>query len=291
MTFTPTAAVIADSVTSSGDRLTTMQVSMHRYILAEFNTHRVFSRNAGSSRAIPTAKLLQRVADEPVEPLSWGLNRPGMQADEVLTPENAEKARNLWLSAGMAMAHIARELAELNVHKQVVNRLLEPFLGVSVVVSSTKWENFFQLRRHKDAQPEMQALAEAMYTAYAESTPLILDSDQWHLPYILQMDREQAAAHLGTVNDDAITRLLLKISTARCARVSYKTFDGTVAPISADLELYEKLVGAQPMHASPSEHQGLPDPHQHSRSLWGNFYGWVQHRKLLVGEQGGDWHA
>jgi hypothetical protein len=262
--------IIADSVNDYGNRLTTMQLRYPRFIHAEFMTHRVFSRNARSSRAVPTKKLIEEVRNTPVMPVHWGQNQPGMQADNELTSRAMDDARSYWLKAATEAANVALQMENLGVHKQVVNRILEPFLHIDVVVTATEWSNFYALRRHKDAQPEIKALADLMWTAQQASKPRRLKHNEWHLPYI--MDEHMPDA--------------IKISVARCARVSYKTFDGTAPKLEEDLKLYEKLVGAYPMHASPAEHQAKPastdgtdDTH-----LWGNFKGWVQYRKTLRGE-------
>lgn len=288
--MTITAKVIADSVSPQGVRLTTIQTRYPKFIHGELMTHRTFSRNASSSRAIPVARLIQDVMDDPAVPIHWGKNQPGMQAREELTGNDLVMAQREWLRArDHAVAH-ARMLSFDGVHKQIVNRIIEPFCHVNVVITSTEWLNFYTLRRHPDAMPEMKALADAMWEAQQASMPKRLLSGQWHLPYVTAQDETHELVGIDP-------KALIKLSVARCARVSYLTHEGKAPDIDADLALYDRLVGSQPLHASPAEHQATPDyfcswappfsadvskweyPHQ-----WGNFYGWRQYRKTLQGE-------
>jgi len=276
------AKVICDSISTPGYRLTTFEITCHRFILAEINTHRVLSRNYRSSRAVPSEKLIEEVRTNPAMPVYWGKNKPGMQAKEELSPEERDYAKRAWLDAATRAVDSAELLAAGGLHKQIANRVLEPFLWVHGVVTATEWANFFGLRLHKDAQPEFRVLAEAMWRAYGESKPRPMAVGQWHLPYT-----DQYEFHIGFGHD------IIKQSVARCCRVSYKPFDSDKpSTLAEDLALYYKLVGAQPMHASPLEHQATPDYYEnHGTSVhWahgeqhGNFDGWRQYRKMLPGE-------
>jgi thymidylate synthase ThyX len=276
--------IIADSVNDYGNRITTMQLRYPRFIHSEFMTHRVFSRNARSSRAVPTKKLIEEVRTNPVMPVHWGQNQAGMQADTELPEFKRNLAIENWKKAALDAAIHATQLEILGVHKQVVNRILEPFLHIDVVVTATEWSNFYALRRHKDAQPEIKALADMMWESQQASKPEHVYEGEWHLPYITPEEWDQSIAW----------DRLIKISVARCARVSYKTFEGTPTKLEDDLKLYDRLVGAHPMHASPAEHQATPDPYIEQDvggklvparpELWGNFKGWIQYRKTLRGE-------
>lgn len=276
------ATVIADSVSREGKRLTTFQITCHRFILAEINTHRVLSRNYRSSRAVPAAKLIEEVRSNPAMPVYWGKNQAGMQAAEELIGADLRSARGNWVMAANAAANAAEAMSMMaGLHKQTANRVLEPFLWVHGVITATEWDNFFGLRLHKDAQPEFRALARAMYQARAASTPRILMPGEWHLPYFNWDERGEEI----TEWDQAI-----KQSVARCARVSYKPFDADrPSTLAEDLALYDRLLGAQPLHASPAEHQATPDL-INSDNEWclpnthGNFVGWRQWRKMLDGE-------
>jgi hypothetical protein len=272
--------IIEDSISPAsgpapGVRLVSFQLKYWRAIHAEFMTHRVFSRNASSSRAIPVAKMLEQVRVDPASPLHWGKNQAGMQAREELGGEALEQARRYWLEAAQNAAAIAQSMGELGLHKQVANRILEPFQYIHVVVTATEWDNFFALRAHPDAQPEIQALALAMRTAMEASTPTPRAFGEWHLPYIAEAERQQYPL------ED-----LQKFSAARCARVSYLKHDGSQPDIPSDLELFERLVGVDPIHASPIEHQATPMRDASERWLGGNFKGWIQFRKLYE-QQGG----
>lgn len=161
------ASVIADSAhPETGTRITTFELVYPRFIHSEFMTHRVFNRNASSSRAIPTTKFIEQVRNEPVMPSHWGKNQKGMQAEEELNPMEIADAAFAWQQAATSAAIYAEILRRGQVHKQIVNRILEPFTHIRVVVTSTSWANFYGLRDHKDAQPEIRELAQAMRKAH-----------------------------------------------------------------------------------------------------------------------------
>lgn len=288
------AKIIADSISPTGKRITTMELFYWRAIHSEFMTHRVFARSASSSRAIPISQVINQVLTNPAMPVHWGKNQSGMQAREELHGAGRIIAEETWLKARDAAVEYASKLAQAGAAKQLVNRILEPFSHIRVVVTATEWANFYTLRRHEDAQPEIKHLADLMWAAHQASLPRVLLPGQWHLPYITDEDYETVGttpfATLLTDHDALST--LLKVSTARCARVSYRLHDGSSSTLERDLDLYQRLVGAQPMHASPAEHQATPDlgvPFG-AGMIWtqahlhGPFQGWVQHRKLLAGE-------
>jgi hypothetical protein len=272
------ARVVADSISPQGIRLTTFHLRYWRAIHAELMTHRVFTRNARSSRAVPSRVLLT----EPIFIPTFGMNQPGMQADIIAPPELQQKWAREWQElADVCRDYVERWSAE-KMHKQHANRPLEWFGWIDVLVSSTYWDNFYALRISEYAQPEFDELARTMRQAMDHSDPLPLLPGQWHLPYILPQE------------DGFALDAKLKLSTARCARLSYKPFDGN-ADYEAEVSRYEKLVVSSPVHASPAEHQATPDsgmqgvrppykmtwdnPHEH-----GNFYGWRQHRKMIPSE-------
>lgn len=261
-----TAKVVAASINQYDEPIYTLELQYPRFVHSEFMTHRVFSRNAASSRAIPVGKMIEQVRNDPAMPIHWGKNQPGMQAHAEL--EDTTEVRMQWRMAARQAADRAESMAALGLHKQICNRVLEPFQLMKTIVTSTEWDNFFALRAHPDAQPEIQALAVAMRDAISACTPVRLHEGQWHLPYVLDVERGR---HRGD--------LLLMLSTARCARVSYLTHDGQTPDVDKDVDLYRKLVGSEPIHASPAEHQATPAKYAHNVS--GNFRGWVQHRKLL----------
>lgn len=266
-----TARVVEDSVSMHGVRLTTMQLRYPRFIHAEFMTHRVFSRNASSSRAIPVNKMLAQVWNEPAAPVHWGANQAGMQAQTELTGWRCTAAKLVWNLSGKMMCGFVWAGMKIGMHKQTANRLLEPWQFISVIVTATEWQNFYDLRDHKDAQPEIRALAMVMKAAMTQSIPKRLRTGEWHLPYVNDAEREQYQPSL-----------LAKLSAARCARVSYLTHEGKPPELGKDLDLYDRLVGANPIHASPVEHQATPS---YSPDDWhGNFRGWQQYRKIVEAE-------
>lgn len=260
------AKVILDSVSPSGHRLTTMEVTFPRFILAEMNTHRKFSRNSASSRAVPASKMIERVKTDPVIPLEWGINRPGMQASAIFDDyDDIRFCEFHWLEARDRAVEMAQELSDFGLHKQAVNRLLEPFLWHTAILSSTEWENFFKQRCSPLAQPEMRHTAELMRQVYTQSKPMEMPLGGWHLPYLRNEDNLR-------VDADRV-----KVSVARCARVSYLTHDGR-RDVTEDFKLYGKLISADPPHLSPFEHAAVAcaDGDEH-----GNFDGWLQARQLV----------
>lgn len=276
--------VIADSISREGVRLTTLQLKYWRAIHGEVMTHRVFSRNASSSRAIPVMKTIAQVLKAPAGPIHWGQNRPGMQARMELTGWRKTAAKGLWRTAGVMAAGIAWGMVKVGLHKQVANRILEPWQYIHVVLTSTEWDNFFELRLDADAQPEFRELAQEIKRAIDNSTPSAISRGEWHVPYITDEDREFVKSF--SVDDEDYWNLLTKISAARCCRVSYLKHDGKKSIVSEDLALCDKLVGARPLHASPFEHQATPDSADVSGG-WrfpvthGNLMGWIQNRKLI----------
>lgn len=237
------------------------------------------SRNASSSRAVPVAKNIEQVRTDPAMPVHWGKNQAGMQAREELGVEETKAVKQLWLDASAYACEIAAKMSEVGAHKQIVNRILEPFQNIHVVVTATEWQNFFNLRIHKDAQPEIRLLAELIYKEMQESTPRALWAGEWHLPYITEND-------FGSVAD------LIKCSAARCARVSYIKHDGTTPSKEDDIELFNQLVTRpftdkrgntltvdDPIHASPIEHQATPNLNFPSNQS-NNFVGWTQFREI-----------
>lgn len=312
------AKVIADSIGPKSRRLTTLQLKYPRFIHAEFMTHRHFSRNASSSRAIPVEKQIEMLLEDTAMPIHWGKNQSGMQAEHessarvmvpgvICTTEGREtmpismSPQEAWNEARDRAVEVARAYVAAGYHKQVVNRILEPFSHISVVCTSSQYDNFFSLRRHKDAQPEIKALADAMHAAMAVSSPRMLGAGEWHLPYVTDKEREYAdSAENIQYSDVPVSHDdLIKASVARCARVSYLTHDGKKPSLEADLKLYDRLVGSVPLHASPAEHQATPDevifneadvPTYENPHLSGNLQGgWIQYRKALPGECADSW--
>ncbi len=269
-----TAKVILDSISPDGIRLTTVQVRFWRPMLPELNTHRAISKNAGSSRARPSAAIIEQVRTDPWGPIHWGKNQAGMQAKEELGQYYKDKCQEAWRVSADDAAFHAQHLLDLGAHKQIVNRILEPYTYVDVLLTATDWANFFVLRLHEDAQPEMQDLAQAIKDAMDASAPTLLQPGEWHLPYI--QDCERCKYDLDT---------LKKLSVSRCAKISYTAFDGTIEPIEKELERYRGLIESQPMHASPCEHQATPmESEWNDQHLQGNLRGWIQLRKTLPNE-------
>ena len=266
------AKVIEDSISFAGDRLTTIEVNIHRFVLAELNTHRVFSRNSASSRAIPVRKQIERIRQEPALPVSFPAEQRGMQGGQELPADKVEQAREYWLDAADAAIERAERLHELGVHKSYVNRILEPYMYHRVIITATDWDGFWEQRCSPLAQPEIKLAADAMRTAYDQSEPELVTTWGWHLPYIDDTTAGEIVEATPPRLDSLVT--MQKVSAARCARVSYLTHDGT-RDYRKDLELFERLVSARPGHWSPLEHVATPDP---AYTAPGNLRGWRQLR-------------
>lgn len=278
--------IIADSI-ADGVRITTVEMEYPRFIHAELMTHRVFSRNAASSRAIPAKKVRQQVWDNPARPLHWGANQRGMQATRQLLGMKRRLAHGFWNAASKAACMLHWGMEKVGLHKQVCNRILEPFQTMKVLVTSTEWANFLWLRDHDDAQPEIHRLAAELDAAMNNSNPVTLGYKEWHLPYITAAMREEL---------DLQDQLALSVSC--CAQVSYRALD---LSMSKAYRIFESLTSGDRVHASPFEHQASPIPKFHRITntkakrigvthtdndgvRWsGNFRGWIQHRQLVKG--------
>lgn len=289
--------VVADSVSSRGDhtRITTMELEYPRFIHSEFMTHRMFSRNAMSSRAIPITKMAEQVKDNPARPIHWGKNQKGMQADEVLSGVDLAEVSGEWNWAAKNAAESALHMHENNSHKQIANRVLEPFQVMKTIVTATEWKNFFHLRNHPDAQPEIRELAKTMWVAMEMSEPEMLFDGEWHTPYVDHFHKDGYLSY--RVGGDELTLdSALKVSASCCAQVSFRLQDNSVEKA---ISIYDRLVNSKPVHASPFEHQAKPmvfpndsvvrafseegTTHiDRSGDYWsGNFKGWIQHRQLI----------
>jgi hypothetical protein len=270
------ARVIADSVNPNGVRLTTYEATFNRYILAEVNTYREWSRNSASSRAIPVQKVMRQVWSDPATPIHWGANQKGMQAKAELTGWRRWWARRVFLWARLPVLALVWVLTKLKLHKQVTNRLLEPWIWHTAIVSSTNIENMLGQRDNPDAQPEFQVLSRCFRKARDESVPRRIGWGGWHLPYVENLT--MSGEILGS--EDPFLEMP-KVSAACCAAVSYlrqndrKTRDEYVA-------LAMRLISSR--HWSPFEHvaQAIEGHVKDS-----NFdAGWKQLRKFFPKEDG-----
>lgn len=326
------ARVILDSLSPRGHRLATFEATFPRKVLAEVVTHRVVyegsepvhfqedlfsnrsatrdvSKNSGSSRAIPFTRMLQAVMDDPYIPERFTKNGPGMQGHGYLEGESHDRAVNNWLRARDEAVGWAKHMHDLGVHKQEVNRLLEPWAWVTQILTATQWNNFFALRCHKDADPAFQKIARLMYLAYRNSTPTRLDYNEWHLPYVGQGDLEDMRKKLwdeAKANEPGIAERLgdgslkhpefvayveiflpIYVSAVRAAWVSYNPPDAQKYTLERAIKTWVRMSSSSPLHASPTEHQGTPmstwDESMHPE--WrSNLQGWLQFRKQLPRE-------
>jgi len=292
--------VIRDSIAPHGVRITTIQATFPRFILAELNTHRVFSRNSASSRAIPPETLIQRVIDDPFVPETFNARIKGMGVGAAL--DDQADARAEWLAASFHAASHAERLNRIGVDKSRVNRLLEPFLWHTALVTSTEWSNFFALRQPDNddpvpqldhgAQPEFQIVARMMRDAMRASEPEQLAYGDWHLPYVSDDELVQRDDEVGRDPEYGmkIDEKWANVSAGRCFVVSYDRLDEIMNEDPVDSEARSRR-GQMMGHWSPLEHPAVAvRPHQGgditTADDWhGNFKGWAQLRKFYPNER------
>lgn len=303
------AKVVLASCGAESPPLYTLHLHYPRMLLPEFNTHRAISKNTRSSRAVPSATMLEEVQTNPFIPWHWGKNQKGMQADEECVARvmaawsptsgydhdnekyGGTSNKRAWLHARYMALNHAQAFANAGYHKQVVNRLLEPFAWTDTLATATDWKNFLWLRDHKDAEPHMRDLAQMVREAIDGTEIQQLKPGQWHLPYITE--KEKSRDILEWIFTDTIEavkweEVACKLSAARCARISYKPFDGN-ASYERELQRYDSLVSSDRIHASPLEHQATPDVPNgfhgwRNSGAHGNLTGWIQFRKTVPGE-------
>ena len=283
-----TVKIIADSISPSGVRLTTYELTYPRFIHAEIMTHRVFSRNAQSSRAVPVDKMLNL---DYIKPIVWGKNKAGMSSTEVLDKQEQNECEYYWHSLVRHCREFSKRLSEAGLHKQWANRCLEWFTEIKVVVTATEWDNFFWLRDDPEAaQPEIVDLTRKMASARASNSPRLLQPGQWHLPYVECI--ETASGQCYQVDGQAVDLETAKmVSTSCCAQVSYRNLDTSLGKA---LAIYNKLFTGPKPHLSPTEHQATPTNPEtdgwetgithlnRDGSFWSaNFREWIQYRQLL----------
>lgn|SRR5574343_328635 len=296
------ARIVADSINKQGNRITTFELEYHRFIHSELMTHRLFSRNAMSSRAVPVSKMIEQVRTNPATPIHWGQNQAGMQANSEISGTDKygndilDLVKARWYEAARIQASFAQEFSEHGLHKQIVNRLLEPFQMMKTVLTATEFDNFFWLRCDPDAQPEIQELANCMFEAMKQSEPELLKEGEWHTPYVEQIFKgSDLDSYCLTDEDNNVIKLLTveeakAISASCCAQVSYRVLNNTYEKA---MDIYSKLASGRKVHASPFEHIATPmsDSPSHEYGVthkdnvgnyWsGNFKGWIQFRQTL----------
>jgi len=294
--LTTTAKIIADSINPYGKRITTFELEYPRLVHSELLTHRAFSRNAASSRAIPIKTMIELVETNPAMPAEWGKNKAGMQADEQLAPYQQEQAKALWLASRDEAVRYAKAMSSLGLHKQVVNRVLEPYSHIKVVLTGTDFENMWWLRCHKDADPTFKLLADTAYNVYNESVPVELSVGQWHMPYVEYQVVLGKQVFFDEQGNKITTEDALKLSSSCAAQVSYRRLNKEFEKAE---DIYNKLIESERVHASPTEHQAKVGNSvltsiedgvtalsvngiDTSDLISGNFTGgWIQHRQLI----------
>ena len=298
------AQIILDSVNQHGNRITTWVLEYPRFIHSELMTHRLFSRNSASSRAIPITTMIETIKANPASPIHWGKNQAGMQAREELEGDALGQIKALWLAACDKACEYSLAMHAEGAHKQIANRLTEPFQHMRVVMTTTEHENWFWLRDHPDAQPEIGGvpggLAKLMREQYNASVPQQLEVGEWHLPFVgcAYDEIDNCQDFFDELGNDITLEQAQMISSSCCAQVSFRKNDGSLEKAET---IYQRLVESEPVHASPFEHQAMCiDPASidydwHSATwpkgithmdrngnLWsGNLKNWIQFRQLI----------
>lgn len=251
--------------------ITSMELCYPRFIHAELMTHRVFSRNASSSRAVPIDRMIRDTQENPAMPNSWMQNKPGMQGGDVLGAREISEAKDAWIKACNDAVKHARVLKDLGCHKQIVNRILEPFAHIKVIVTATEWDNFFMLRLSEQAEPNIRELAQKMQNAMFKFEPQHVGTGGLHAPYV----------HVDTMISQGMSvEDICMASAGRCARVSYLNHDGTKADVHQDIMLARRLLTDK--HASVFEHQAFALSNSVATDMRSrNFYGWTQFRERV----------
>lgn len=319
------AEIIADSINKFGDRLTTFKLTYPRIIHSELMTHRLFSRNAASSRAVPAKKMIENVKKNKFIPIAFQKAHKGMQGNEYLDGKELILARNLWINSANLALETAEEMLKIGVTKQIINRILEPYQYYQSLVTATDFENFFKLRcpnytidnlntfrskkdflnhygkdfetsqiewlkRNKGfAEIHIMELSEKMWDAYRESTPKKIKEGEWHTPFGDKIDEHDLSKTLNEITRDNVEFQKVKISVARCARISYETLgDNPKIDYLADINLHDKLL--KDNHMSPFEHvaKAMTDREYESfgknnkeKGWCNNFKGFIQYRYLI----------
>lgn len=270
------AKIVLDSINgTTSDRLTTFVICIPKWLLAELNTHRSLSKNAASSRAIPAKKVRSSVLQNPFIPIHFGRSGKGMQSHGELSQTKTWLVRQAWLAARYPAIFFHWLMGDiLGLTKQLVNRILEPWMWANVQITATEWKNFYALRCHKDAQPEFQYVAKLMRRLHEESKPQVLEPGEWHLPWVNTEEKKLLSLDQ-----------LKQISAARSARISYQLPEGGISSLERDFKLCNQLK-EPPLHASPFEHSAKA---LDSSLRMGNFIGWMQQRKEFENESGGDY--
>lgn len=293
--------IICDSINQYGVRITTWELIYPRIVHSELMTHRMLSKNSASSRAIPIASMIQTIRDTPAEPEAWGKNQPGMQAKEELQGDALDRVKYLWNRAKEFACDISQQMADEGAHKQIANRVTEPYQHMKVVLTGTDFNNLWWLRDHPDADPTIWALVKEMHYRYENNKPDILQPGMWHLPYVLWEyagETDNLCQIFYDENDREITlEQAQMISVSCCAQLSYRKSDGSLEKAE---NIFKKLIESKPCHASPTEHQAvcidtqnlgkvawqdLPEGITHiTRDLQfysGNLRDWIQFRQLI----------
>lgn len=303
-----TAKVIAHSKSAvNGKEIITFELEFPRLILAEFNTHNALSKNASSSRAIPVAKMLEQVRNNPAMPVRFGKKNKGMQDagehNELVVVWDEETGwiktspQVAWKVAAQQAAEMAQAFDNAGYAKQICNRLIEPFQMMKVVMTATELNNFIWLRDHPAADPTIEPLAKAIKQTKEESVPIVLKPGDWHVPYF--NGAYGSGRWVKNVDTDSLEDALA-ISASCCAQVSFRSLDDTIEKARGVVEKLN-LGGkdGEPVHASPLEHQASPMETSNWRideGPWeegvthmdrdgtlcsGNLKGFIQYRQLI----------
>lgn len=290
--------VLADSINSEHDRLTSFHAHYPRIVLAELNTHKIIQKNSSSSRAVPVKNELSLLKSNPFIPSFWGKNQSGMQAHELLPEDKQKECEIIWKQILKYVTGKVKKLNAIGLHKQIANRWLETAQYMNTILTATEWDNFLALRNHDMAEPHLHELAKCINIALETSKPQLLNPGEWHLPFINAVRNSEGILEYFDDTKKLLLEEAKKISASCCAQVSYRKADTSLEKAN---NIFDKLINSDPGHFSPTEHLGTPidylllnkeDKTWHDTlgithmdrkyNLWSaGFCGWIQYRKEL----------
>lgn len=299
----------------------TLKLKYGLMIHAELLRHKLFSHSVKSNRAIEPHRIRHEVINDPYIPVRFGQNQRGMVAKG--ESKYARFARKMWLAARYVACGIHYCFEKIGIHKEITNRLLFPWQWVSQTLTFTEIDNFFNLRLHQAAQPDIQRLAQVirdcLENAHANDEIEDIGLGDYHVPYVNRYKNgEGQVVYRDNDGRELSVEQAIVCSMARCARSSYNNHDGSKSTYNTrvkqgmrtDLEIYQDLIESKPVHASPGEHvctpmvkqnvslnsgvkiafkqPGVTHVDRHGMLWSGCLRGWVQQRYLLEDES--CWH-
>lgn len=308
------AEVIQHSVSPEGKEIITFSVKYGLIVHSEWIRHRLLSNSVKSNRAVSMKQIRKEVIEDPYVPIKFGGQQAGMVAIDEDQFGYAKVCRWLWKNSRWGAVGVHWLFEKLKLHKEITNRILNPWQWVRSTTTATDYDNFYKLRLHKDAQKDINVIAKAMHEALQLSEPMLINAGEYHVPYVSR--RRTGNGELEYYDSDGTqlnTQQAIEASCARCARSSYDNHDGTKASYfnratakgRSDQEIYQDLINSDPVHGSCGEHQATPlvVAYKNKKPIYpagmthvsvedgilttkywsGNLLGFIQHRQTTKG--------